>query len=205
MLVFVILLCCYNVESQASMPPFCDEPGEKTPKPLSYLAFGAPHGSKQRPGSAFGPESEEGRGRPASRNTVKRAFGDELEESENRSGFAKRKARPSKLSQTAFGEEGSEDESGAVSTKCCGVDKPFGEEASESDHGCSSPSNDEAYLDQTESVFSFVWNSVATFKKATFWLENMNDEKAKKPKRAYDNTNRAAKASYSREKSKGFF
>ena len=136
-----------------------------------------------------------------SRAGTKRPFEDEDDELQSRSSNVK---AHSKALSSIFGDEPSEDESGPK-PRPHGSDKPFGDEGCESDQDGSDSSNDESYMVKTESVFTFGWNSVATFKKATFWRENMNDEKAKRPKRTYDNSKREAAASYTRKKSRGFF
>lgn len=201
------------------MPPFGDEPGEKISRPLNFLSFrhAVP---KRRPGSVsnvFGPESAEPdpeeagsaglhqTGTSSRTKLTKRPFEDE----EDETGFQKQRPKVkggSTLPLSVFGDEGSEDESGApVKGKC--ASKPFGEEDGETDDQSSPPSsNDEkAFLVKHNTVFSFGWGSVSSFKKATFWREKMDDEKAKKPKRQYDNRKRSATAVYARKNSHGVF
>lgn len=196
--------------SQASflMPPFADEPVEKSSRPLGFLSFR--HAPKQRtPPSLFGPEAAETAGDcgdvgPVARSSQKRPFQEDGYESgdENpKAGISKVAHQPKASSSSVFGDEGSEDESGTATNTGTA---PFGEEAGESDE--TNSSNDESTFQiKSDTVFAFGWSSVSGFQKATFWRENMKDEKAIKPKRAYDNSNRSKNAVYARENSKGYY
>ena len=177
---------------------------KKTTRPLSFLSHrnANPKQKTRKPlpsSQAFGPENAEC---VKPRGVGKRPFEDESDEHEPSSGSFK--ATSSKLKRgtgTAFGEELSEDES--LHSRPV-VDKPFGDECSEGESPLSS--NDEKAFDvKSTTVFSFGWSSVSTFKKVTFWRERMDDEAAKKQKRVYDNTKRAANANYARSSSKGVY
>jgi hypothetical protein len=187
------------------MPPFGDEPTEKDSRPLGFLSFcdaSAPRPSKRKPSaSAFGPESAESEprgfvgGTRPHKVTTKRPFEDEDDE-----GVTPQPSKSMNYARkfTVFADESSEDDSGKLS-------KPFGDEGGESDN-MSLSSNDEAsFVPKKDTVFTFGWNSVSTFKQATFWKENMDNEAAKPTKRQYDNSKRAAKAVYARRESKGFY
>ena len=79
--------------------------------------------------------------------------------------------------------------------------RAFADEASEG--GTSSQSSDEEkFKVKQDTVFAFGWGSVAMFKKATVWRENMDDPQASKPKRNYDNSKRAKDAQYMRRKTR---
>lgn len=191
-----VYLCCITtgfIYSQEIMPPFGNESGEKTSRPLGFLSFR----NASTPKSAteiFGPERAEAE---AKGRSVKRPFSDELDDGQS----SEVKQETTSLKQTmVFGDEESED-----SDTC---NTPFGKEYGESgenDDQCSTSSNDENDFQPKESVFAFGWSSVVTFQKATFWKENMNDENAKPKRRAYDNSKRSAKAAYTREGSRGHF
>lgn len=64
--------------------------------------------------------------------------------------------------------------------------------------------NGENYKGTSKTVFSLGWHSLMDFKKGTFWNRNL-DEPDTKPKRTYDNSVRAAAASYSRQQSAGAY
>ena len=186
------------------MPPFGDEPKEKTAKPLSFLSFR--HESKPGGLTSFGPEGAEAQapGLSTQKSTVKRPFADESEsEHEHQPGPSR--VTHQKKNLGAFCEEGSEDDSEKPLKRR--TLKPFEDEGHESDPASSSGDTDDerSFVAKTATVFSFGWNTVATFKKATFWRENMDDEKAKPPKRTYDNSKRSAQASYVRQNSKGAY
>jgi len=187
------------------MPPFGDEPTEKDSRPLGFLSFcdaSAPRPSKRKPSaSAFGPESAESEPRGFVGGTrphkvaTKRPFEDEDGEGVT--------PQPSKSmnyarKSTVFADESSEDDSGKFS-------KPFGDEGGESDSMSLSSGDEASFVPKKDTVFTFGWNSVSTFKQATFWKENMDNEAAKPTKRQYDNSKRAAKAVYARRESKGFY
>lgn len=199
------------------MPPFGDEPGEKTSRPLNFLSFRhAPPKRRPGPGAVshvFGPESAEPevagsvgslKHQTGTSSRTKRPFDNEDDET----GVHKQRSKVtggSTLPLSVFGDEASEDECGAPIQKK-GAANPFGEEGGETDDQSSPSSNDEkAFLVKQNTVFSFGWTSVSSFKKATFWREKMDDEKAKKPKRQYDNRKRSATAVYARTKSQGVF
>ncbi|CAK9073825.1 unnamed protein product [Durusdinium trenchii] len=86
----------------------------------------------------------------------------------------------------------------------------WGEEPEEAGHDVRQPlsessSGSEAdYRGSAQTVFSMGWNSLLDLKKATFWKEGVNSAPEKK-KRKYNNTERAAMASYSRQSSAGHF
>ena len=188
------------------MPPFGDEPKEKDSRPLSFLSFrdaSAPRPSqRQRSASVFGPEGTESSSYPSGsrpkQGATKRPFEDEDIEDviEPRPSKSMSYARKS----TAFADESSEDDLGKVGK----ASKPFRDEGGESDNSLSSD-DDASFVPKKDTVFTFGWNSVSTFKKANFWKENMDNEKAKPTKRQYDNSKRAANALYERSGSKGFY
>ena len=181
------------------MLPFGDEPGEKDVKPLNFLSsrHAAP---KRKPAVAhlFGPEGAE-RESVTSQGVAKskshQPFQDEEGESETDAPTSLRASGTKRVASSVFGDEGSEDESTYPT-------QPFRDEGSETELS----SNDEkAYEIKKETVFTVGWSSVSTFRKATFWRENMTDVNAKRSKRAYDNTNRVKKAQYLKNKTKGAF
>lgn len=193
------------------MLPFGDEPEETNlQKPLSFLSFGsADRNQKRKPprSSIFGNEPAEQEPQAVkSRSTEKRVvpkrpFEDEVDEIDD--------PPPSKAARgkrahmvSAFGDEGSEDEFEHNPRPKTAV-KPFQDEGCETDG--SSSATEGGFVVKQPSVFSFGWSSVSTFQKATFWRENMDDPKASKQKRAYDNTKRSAGATYSRQASKGAY
>lgn len=200
------------------MPPFGDEPGEKTARPLSFLSLRHVSPKRCAPGAVFhvfGPESAEPEvagsvgsgsriGTPSTR--TKRPF----ENEEDETAFSQQRPKVtdgSTLPKSVFGNEGSEDDSGTSLPKKKGAANanPFGEEGSETDDQSLSSNDEHAFLVKQNTVFSFGWTSVSSFKKATFWRETLDDEKAKKPKRQYDNRKRAATAAYARKNSRGVF
>ena len=195
------------------MPPFGDEPPEKKHRPLSFLNLGhAP--SKQRAPPKhrlFGDQPAElpvgsdlvcgvGHGQRAGTKFVpKRAFGDEDDENSKKLTCSKSGSSHRPL----FGDEGSEDDD-AGPPKPQRVFNAFADEASEGE--TSSQSNgEEKFLVKQDTAFTFGWGSVATFKKATAWRENMDDPKASKQKRNYDNSKRAKEAQYSRKQTIGHY
>lgn len=135
----------------------------------------------------------------------KRPFEDEDDESCTPSLPSRLKqGRPSGSVASIFGDEGPETDMTILPfPKASASRQPFADEEGESS-GASS-TNDEMFQVKKETVFSFGWSSVASFQKATFWREQMDDEKAQKPKRAYDNSKRSKAAAYSRTKSRGFY
>ena len=70
--------------------------------------------------------------------------------------------------------------------------------------GSSSGSEGE-YRGSANTVFSLGWNTLLDLKKASFWKESVNTVISDKKKRKYNNTERAAMASYSRQNSAGYF
>lgn len=184
------------------MPPFGDEPREKVPKPLAFLNLShasAKSGTQRgRPRSVFGAEPAEavdetdcvGRrevARPPTKPASKRPFQDEGCEDGDCQGRRKLTFPKSSTSHpTLFGDEGSEDDAA-------------------SDGDSSSNSGAEGFAAQQNTVFTFGWSSVSTFQKATTWREQIDDPKASREKRAYDNSKRAQEASYSKQESTGFY
>ena len=178
------------------MPPFSDEPAEKISKPLGFLNLSHARTSVPK--------------QPASR---RRLFGDEPAESVDSDvgrGLAsvtkpvgKRPFEQSTSSHaTLFGEEGSEDDVDPPKTSM--VMKAFADENSEG--GTSSQSSgEEKFIINQDTVFAFGWGSVAKFKNATVWRENMDDQHASKPKRNYDNSKRAKDAQYMRKNTEGYY
>ena len=61
------------------------------------------------------------------------------------------------------------------------------------------PGSEKDFLPKSDSVFALGWHSLSSYKDATFWKENMDDPKAGKKKRKYDNRKRQAVAQYSRQ------
>jgi hypothetical protein len=195
------------------MPPFGDEPCEKTPKPLGFVSFRDAADSKRKPPrpklfaaepaeatlGVAGAETRASRPRPVS----KRPFEDEGDEGACQSYPSKvkhEKQSPSSL----YGDEPTEVDQVPPLTNHWAT--PFGDEGDEDSYPSSGDElADDSFDVKQESVFSFGWNSVSTFKKATFWREKKDDEGAVKPKRAYDNSKRASEAVYARQKSKGFY
>lgn len=118
-----------------------------------------------------------------------------------------------RASSGPFGAEPAEPAS-ASSRKPAAAPKPspkasaiFGDELEEGDAGPSSESDGEsesAYHGASQTVFSVGWHSMMDIKKASFWKENMDSQPEKK-KRKYNNSQRAATASYSRKQSEGTF
>lgn len=176
------------------MPPFGDEPSEPTPKPLSFLSL-RHASSKRRPvqNRVFGAEPAEAcdadvlgtRAATVGKSRPQRPFQDEDDEGSST-------AKPIKdvkheLTPGPFGDEGDEDE------------------GNESEDDASQSSDDNRFIPQQNTVFSFGWASVSTLQKATFWKENLDDANAKRQKRVYDNTKRAAEAAYTRRKTKGVY
>lgn len=190
-----------------AMPPFDDEPAEESAKPLNFLSFRHATGTRQSKPAVqlFGPEGAESAGDGGVvKSRPKRPFEDEGDETNGEPGPSKACSTNKSAAHSIFGDEGSEDEQpNLLPTK-----KPvlFGDESDESEADQSFSSNDEtAFQLRKDTVFSFGWVSVSTFKKATFWRENMNDATAKKPKRQYDNSKRSGKAAYKRQKTHGFY
>eukprot|EP00435_Cladocopium_sp_Y103_P042234 s474_g11.t1 len=202
----------YPTWGPGSMPPFDDEPAEKNPKPLSFLKLShAPASAKRRAPQhrVFGDEPSEpvdaGRGvgcrarantAPSTNPVRKRPFGDEDDEGSSKLSCSKSSCPP------LFGDEVSEDDASPQKTKV--ATKPFADETSEGNTSSQS-SSEEKFEVKRDTVFAFGWGSVATFKKATVWRENMDDPKSSKPKRNYDNSKRAKDAQYLRERTKGFY
>lgn len=193
------------------MPPFGDEPDEEQgDKPLNFLSFrhAAKPTANLRPRSIFGAEPAESQPDPLIAQTSsakfksvpKRPFQDETVED-----------APTKVSRGnrlgLFGDEGEEGESGCqpATSQLFGAEGSEDDRAPSSGQGSSGEEPEDGFTVKQESVFAFGWNSVSTFKKSTFWRENMDDLKAKPKKRAYDNSKRSASAAYLREKSKGVF
>ena len=188
------------------MPPFSDEPAEKTSKPLSFLNLSHARTSvttRRRAPGIFGDEPAEpvdsDIGRGVAKPVGKRSLDDED------CGGSKKPAAYSKSTSshaTLFGDEGSEDDADPPKTNM--VMRAFADEASEG--GTSSQSSDEEkFKVKQDTVFAFGWGSVAMFKKATVWRENMDDPQASKPKRNYDNSKRAKDAQYMRRKTRGHY
>lgn len=181
------------------MPPFGDEPAEPTPKPLSFLTL-RNASAKRRPvqNRAFGAE-------PAEASDAGGLGGQQ----QYRPGAALPKSRPKR----PFEDEGDEGVSTSakpgkeVKHQCTPV--PFCDEGDESDlggdDGFQSSDDEDNFVPQQNTVFSFGWASVSTLKKASFWKEQIDDENAKKPKRVYDNSKRAAEAAYTRKKTAGVY
>ena len=197
------------------MPPFDDEPCEKIPRPLGFVSFRDAADSKRKPlrPKIFATEPAEPdlgaagvetrASTSVSRLASKRPFEDEDDEGACQSYPSKVKHEKQRI-PSLYGDETTEDDQALPLKKHWTT--PFGDEGDED----SCPSSGDELVDESfdvkqDSVFSFGWNSVSTFKKATFWRENMNDEAAVKPKRAYDNSKRSSEATYARQKSKGFY
>ena len=181
-----------------SMPAFGHEPAEKasSSKTIPFLSFSGGNKRGRAPHSkAFGAEGCEPdtlsrvqkpfKRRITEPGSTQRAFGEEPEE-----GLPSKRARTSR--PAPFSEEAEELEPG---------DHAFNEVDSE-DEG---PPCDSEFGGGSESVFALGWHTMSGFQRATFWKENSDDKGAVKPKRAYDNTRRAAKASYARKASASVF
>ena len=187
-----------------SMPPFSDEPAEQKSKPLAFLNLShVPTSAAKRRAPQrclFGDEPAEsvdadtGRGvgwTSGAKPGRKRPFNEKLD------------SKSTTSHATLFGDEGSEDD--ADPPKKNMVPKAFADEESEGGGTSSQSSGEEKFIVKRDTVFAFGWDSVATFKKATAWRENMDDPQASKPKRNYDNSKRAKDAQYMRRDSKGYY
>ena len=176
----------------SSMPPFGKEPSESSAKPVPFLRLGhATRASRQRrvAASAFGQE-------PAEADSL------------HRSGTATSSRCSSSLSSkrgAPFQDEGAENQK---SSKLKSTSfQPFQAEGDEFGSGSSDAGSDceQDFAGRSDSVFALGWQSMLTLKNASFWKENCDDLRAKPKKRAYNNKNRAAQASYSKKDQEGIF
>ena len=195
------------------MPPFQDEIGEPVSKGLQFLSSNVTP-RKHSVLKAFAPEPAEpssGRGqsqteglpwkastRPSLGRRVSQIFQDEDEEVTS--------AKRYKSESNVFGAELEETWVGSSSsTSRPKVTAAFGPESDEGSGLFDMPSSDDEpgsekdFLPKSDSVFALGWHGLSSFKDATFWKENMDDPKAGKEKRKYDNRKRAAVAQYSRQ------
>lgn len=167
------------------MPPFDSEPAERKQQAIRFL-------------------KQHVRDPPSSRPTLG-VFGAEKPEGGNK----KRQVQPKKKLNKPFQDEVGESES--VPPKRSKPSKPevapFQDEDAEDLGSNSSPSSGEEVAQQAgNSVFGLGWQSVQKFQQGSFWKENMNENQEKpKPKRTYDNSNRAATAAYARRDKQGVF
>ena len=171
---------------KAPMPPFANEPAEKIPKGPSFLKqhLRDPVSQHQKRPTLFGAEPAENvidKPRPKPKPKPKSGFvpfQDELEE-----GDSSRPNKPTKRSAPSHS-------------------LPFQPEQCEDNDGSSSSSEGVSYEKPKDTVFALGWQSLHTFKAGSFWKENM-DGVQPKPKRTYDNSKRAATASYGRQENAG--
>lgn len=179
------------------MPPFGSEKEEPTPKPLPY--WSARHASKKKasstPATIFGDEPPEVdppspvvASRPSQtkkRKPPSSAFQDEPDEPAQAFQHERPKSKPKQAPLSLFQDEGEEQT------------EPVSESSSDEDQ------NEEVYKGTSKTVFSLGWHTLMDFKKSTFW--NKNQDAPAKPKRMYDNSTRAAAASYSRQQTAGTY
>ena len=180
------------------MPPFGHEPAEKTSssKTIPFLRLGGGNKPGRAPQSkAFGAEGCE----PDTLSAVQKPF--------------KRRIAASGSTQRSFAEE---PEEGLPSKRArTSRPAPFSEEAEEltpGEHAFNEVDSEDEGLQHdsefgggSESVFALGWHAMSGFQRASFWKDKSRDKGAVQSKRAYDNTRRAAEASYSRKASAGVF
>ena len=176
------------------MPPFGNEPAESEEKPLPFLALG----QRVKPD-------------PKLQSTVFGAEGPE----QSRSSFAlKSKAGSRARARLPFQDEDAEPEAGPLQ-KAARLAQPsrpaapFADEYEEGDVQRAPSDSDEGsdgdYGGTAETVFSFGWAAMSSFKRGSFWKDHSDDKAAAPAKRKYDNTKRSAEAAYTRRGSKGVF
>lgn len=176
------------------MPPFGKEPSEATKggKPIPFLTLSharAPAAKSQRKAhpKAFAAEGPERSSAPSSSSTVRKAQG--------------------RVHRVPFQDEHDEDDTHVRKTQKVSKTSrcvPFGAEAAEGESG-SDEQSENNFTMASESVFSLGWQSMLTLQKASFWKDNQDDKTGSKKKRAYDNSKRAANASYLNRETVGAF
>ena len=95
---------------------------------------------------------------------------------------------------------------GTRSTVLWGAEPEENEQANAGPASESSSSESETvYRGTSQTVFSMGWHSMMDLKKASFWKENIDGDGVRQKKRKYNNTSRAAVASYTRKNNAGQF
>ena len=165
-------------ETAAVMPPFGKESSEASEKRLPFLSLGRHAAPKAagKPSGAFGAEKAESSCGSRAPKRVK---------SENPSG-----------NFIPFQDE--DDESSQPPQKNPKAFCPFGDEPDEDEEQSASEQSgaEESFELTSSSVFALGWQSILSFKQATFWKANQDDHTGSKPKRTYDNSKRKANALY---------
>lgn len=175
------------------MPPFGSESKERdTSQPLSFLSFPRPRRQPGHTSPIFGAEPDES--------------GSGCTDAESR--------EPDPAPFTPFGAELDEDDPPPKRHRAVSATGPFGQEGAEDEDltqpqaGSSSDEDgpgDSKYVIKSDSVFCLGWKSVLDAEKAGFWKTHMDDERASKAKRKYNNSNRKATAEYARQKTQGCY
>ena len=166
------------------MPPFGAEKDEPSSKPLPFLNFKSHDSSGPVAAGKLGPfgveaaESMPGRSRNLSVKPSRRFEGG------SHASLVPVLKRPSETN-VLWGEEPAESE-----------------DVGKASDSSSSGESENAYRGTSRTVFSMGWHSILDLKRATFWNEKASQPAQKK--RRYNNTGRAAAASYARKNIAGF-
>ena len=186
------------------MPPFGSEPAERArERPPPFLSLSqAARPDRKLQSKVFGAEGPERPGadtkglssftqksKAGSRARARLPFQDEEAECEE--------GPPCKLART------SQSSSSTRATQA-----PFADEDEESagqGQSDSDAGSDGDYDGKAETIFSFGWAAMSSFKRGSFWKDHSDDKAAAPAKRKYDNTKRSAEAAYTRRGSKGVF